>query len=282
MVLARLLAEMTVLVVLALLPALALIGGQLNLFALPLKMLFFALSGVALIALPGYGYMTWAVTVNEDGLSTFALCRRQKMSWSALRGLRLKASLFWRRYVVEGADGELTFPIWLEEQKELLDCIRKHLPQGKVTKSESLAYRQTAIYIVFQFVKMVLSFVFVVVFWLFYVGSSLSGKLGQGDLLLLLCAGLCTTGVIAWRALVVAAMPRYMELGKSELTIGTCFFERHIPWAATLKLTPAPFLLPEGMILKTTQGAFLIASDSDGAGELIEEIQDRLNKIKSA
>lgn len=278
MVLAKLLAEMTVLVVLLCLPILVIFGGQLPFLSLPLQGLSYALSIVAFLALPCYLTMTWCVIVDKDGLSTFALCKRQHLPWPALEDLRLKTNLFGRQYVVQSNQGELTFPIWLENQKELLDCIRSYLPPGRAKSKGVLVFRQATSYLVAQFLKVVLSWVFVVVFWVFYAYSHVSGKANQGDLILLFGVGLCATGIFAWRAWVVLLMPRYVELGEAEITVGTCFFKRQIPWAKSMSITPSNFLLPEGMIFKTASGTYLIANDSDGADELLEAIQEKLSK----
>src|SRR5262249_13779592 len=120
MVLARLLAEVTVLVILLLLPGGLWIAGKLGGFPPYGKLLLFALSGVALLALPCYGFLTVAVQVCEQGLTTIALFRRRFVEWWKIKGLRFRSSGFQRRYVVSYDGGELTFPAWLDNQKELV------------------------------------------------------------------------------------------------------------------------------------------------------------------
>ena len=72
MVAARLLAEVTVLVILLLLPLAAWASG--NWPAVPyIQVLLLVLPVVALLALPIYGFLTAAVRVNDDGLTTIAL-----------------------------------------------------------------------------------------------------------------------------------------------------------------------------------------------------------------
>src|SRR5262249_40113071 len=145
-----------------------------------------AIYATALLAaciLPCYGFVTWRVNVDERGLAAISLFKRQRAAWSDLERLSFKTSFNWRRYVVIFAGGELTFPVWLKDMKELVQLIRDHLPQsgseGRGRKQR--LFKQDVFGLVMQFVKVLLGLLFIVVFWIFFATIRSGKGLSQSD-----------------------------------------------------------------------------------------------------
>lgn len=276
MVAARLLAEATVLVILLFLPLVLWLLGRLQPVPQLIKVLLFALSAVALIALPCYGFLTFALQTDERGLTSVSLFRRRSVEWWQMQSLRFRASGFWRRYVLTTDEGEIAFPAWLEQQQELVELIRSKLPHEAGGESRLRIYRQDMIGLGYQLLRIALGATFILVFWCFYAQVGTAGSTSTADKLLLLLVCVLATVLVGWRCLVIASMPRWVQLTRSEMIIGSGFTVRHLPWAQVRKLAPTFFLLPEGYILRTGRGSFLLSDSLDGADELIEAIRERL------
>jgi hypothetical protein len=275
MVLARLLAEVTVLVILLLLPGGLWIAGKLAELPGYGKCLLVALSGIALLALPCYGFLTAAVRVSDQGLTTIALFRRRYAEWWKIKGLRFRSSGFLRRYVVSYQGGELNFPAWLDNQKELVDLIRNRLPQEAAT--ESRLYKQDTIGFAYQILRVLLGATFIIVFWFFYmqVGTAKTTNVADSALLLTVC--IAVTALVGWRCLVIASMPRWVQLTTSELVISSGLKVKRVLWSDVKKLVPAFFLLPDGFMLSTKRGSYLLTESLDDADSLVEAIRERLS-----
>jgi len=275
MVVARLLAEMSAATVMALLPLGYLFVADMRALPLPMKVMLGGVTLAALVALPCYVSMTWRVRIDEKGITTYALTGRQFVAWDAVERLQLRSTLHWRRYVVVHAGGELTFPVWLEGGKELCEAIRARLP-ARPGACRPTRYRQDALGLFFRFVRVSLSAAFVAVFWAFYRSLSASPTTAATDANLVLFVGVALTLLIGWRSWVVVFAPRDVELTADALVVRTCFAERRLPWAEVLKLTPAFFLLPDGFMLKTRRGSYLIGDNLDDSDELVETLTERL------
>lgn len=276
MVAARLLAEATVLAILLFLPLVLWLLGRLAALPWLMQVLFFAVSAVALMALPLYGFLTFAVSIDDHGLTSLSLFCRRRVEWWQMKALRFRASGFWRRYVLTYEEGEIAFPAWLDEQQELIELIRSKLPQEAGGESRLRIYRQDMVSVAFQFLGIVLGATFILVFWCFYGQVGTAGSTGPADRALLLVVCLLATVLVGWRCLAIASMPRWVQLTRSELVIGSGLAVRRLPWDQVKELAPTFFLLPEGYILRTGRGSFLLSDSLDGADELIEAIREQL------
>lgn len=276
MVAARLLAEATVLFILLFLPLVLWLLGRLAALPRLIQVLFFALSGVALIALPLYGFLTFAVRVDDRGLTSVSFFRRRFAEWWQMKALRFRASGFWRRYVLTSEGGEIAFPAWLNQQQELVELIRSKLPHQGGGESRLRIYRQDTVGLAYQLLRIALGATFILVFWCFYAQVGTAGSTSTADRALLLVVCVLATVLVGWRCLAIASMPQWVQLTRSELVIGSGFAVRRLPWEQVKKLAPTFFLLPEGYILRTGRGSFLLSDSLDGADELIEAIREQL------
>jgi hypothetical protein len=173
-------------------------------------------------------------------------------------------------------EGEIAFPAWFDRQQELIELIGTRLPQEAGGESRLRIYRQDMVGVAYQFLRIALGATFIVVFWCFYgqVGTASGTTAADRALLLVVC--LLVTVLVGWRCLAIASVPRWVQLTRSELVIGSGFAVRRLPWDQVQKLAPTFFLLPEGYILRTGRGSFLLSDSLDGADELIEAIRKQL------
>ncbi len=280
MVLARLLAEVTVLLILVLLPPTLLL---LNRFAeLPyyVKMILPVLSIIALCVLPGYGFVTCSVRVNEEGIATRALFKRQFACWDNIRTLALKTSFGWRRYTLSGQGVDMTFPVWLNEVRQLTEFIRARLPGGgRTAGGGERTYHQDIFSLLVQFLRLCANLVFIVIFWMFFRSLSAPGAAAGGkghldplDTWLILSACIVFTLIMVLRCVMIALMPRALTVGPDGIELRGLFFKRQFCWRDVKELSPPSFILPEGYLLKTRGGWFLLGESL----ELFDELQDEL------
>ncbi len=278
MVLIRLLAEITVLILLLLLPAVMLAVPTFSKLPLAPRLAVYVVALLALGMLPFYGFVSWRVRVNQDGIATDALFKRRFAHWHELEKLRYKATLGWRRYVVSFAGGELAFPVWFADLKELVQLIRDQLPAGGDARCQpaNRTYKQDLFGLVVQFGQVVLGLLFISVFWFFFATVGSGKTLSVADYSLVLFGCSVATIYIGWRSWVIALMPRALELTESELIVKTCFFERRFKWHQVKSVGPSFFMLPEGLMLKTAGGQFLLTEELDSVDELEAAVRDKL------
>ncbi len=278
MVVIRLLAEATALLALVASPVVLLILHRFQQLPFPARTIVCIIAVFALALLPLYGFITWRVSADDDGLTAISLYNKQRALWTQLKKLSFKSSWGFRRYVVSGDDCELTFPFWLVNVKELVALIRERIPSiGSSRLGGRRLFKQDVFGIFTQFGRVLMGLVFIVIFWSFLVTVHGGKTLGQGDYLLVLCGCLLATGLVGWRCLVLALIPRALELTGDGLIVRTCFFSRRVVWADVKALAPSYFLLPEGLMLKTAAGSFLLTEELDSIDELEQTIKEKLS-----
>lgn len=279
MVLCRICAELTVFTILLCLPAILFVLGRFDSIPLTGKIVVFALCGISAVFIPIYGFITWRVIVDDEGITALSLLQRQHLSWHGIKRITRRSNWNWLRYIIEHQDGELTFPVWLKNCDQLVEIIRNQLPKdaaGGVIGSPFRKFSQDPISLAFQFLQAVLGVGMVAVFWFFFAEIWQQKSTNSTDSLMVLAFCIILSGLCAWRTFVVALMPRSVELTAGDLIINTLFFTRKIVWSDVRKVAPSVPLLPEGFMIKTSKGSFLIGSGTDSLDELITSVQGRL------
>jgi hypothetical protein len=274
MVMARLLAEATVLIVMIITPIVLWIPGSVQKMPQTMQLSMFGLAGLACVVLPFYGFITYQVLVDAAGMTTVALFSKQRAVWEEAERLSLKTTLNWKRYVLSTEQKDLSFPVWLKELPALLGIIRSYLPEGTTGGDKEKSYRQDAMGQIIRFAQIAAWCLFIVVFWNFYAGSVKT--LSVADSMLVLAAAIIATVIIGWRCFVIATLPHTVRTSRDGLFIKTLFGEKSIDWNQCLNLKPSFLLLPEGIVLKTSKGSFLITDNLDGSEELADELKDRV------
>lgn len=276
MVLARVLAEATVMVLLLLLPLILHLLGHFLGLPITFKVVLIALAIIACLMLPAYGFITHSVLVEDEGLRARALFRQERCTWRSIKAVKRRSNWNWQRYVVEHDDGELSFPIWLNEVDKLVETIRSRLPQSAGGRSSPLSrFSQDPIALTFQFVQAFIGIAFAVVFWFFFLDLR-AGVQKSEDILIVLIFCILITALVTWRTIMILLMPRQIIVSPGELTLQTLFFKRILTWNQVLSVKPTMPLLPDGFLIRTEKWAYLIGGGIDGVDELVETLASRI------
>ena len=278
MVIARICAEFTVLVILILLPIVLFSVGILESMAAAYKVILIALAIIAALLVPVYGFITFLVEVRDRGLTARALFRQQSCAWHEVKKISRRSNWNWLRYVVELQDGELTFPVWLKDCDKLVTTIRTRLPGGGGATSIFRKFSQDPISLIFQAFQAIFGLGVVVVFWFFYVEMTHEQSMQSFDSMLILFFCLALTILAAWRSGKIALMPRSIELTARDLVVKTIFYEKEIPWTEVRSVKASLPLLPEGFTISTKEGSYLIGNGMDSLDELVGAISSRCSK----
>lgn len=278
MVLARVLAEATVLLLLMLSPAILFILGKIGIVPVMLRAVLFVLAAMAGILLPAYGFITYQAQIDDKGLKTRSFFRQQGCEWSQIKSLTRRSNWNWLRYVVEFEGGELSFPAWLKSCEVLVENIRAHLPAGAQSRNPFRKFAQDTTAFIFQLIHAAAGVLFVTIFWVFYSSVAASTTTGMSDKALILGFCVVASVILAWRTFVVIRMPNSIELTPTELIVRSFWFVKNVPWDSVKKVG-APFpLLPDGFMIATGKGSFLVGEGMDSADELLSAIKAKIHQ----
>jgi hypothetical protein len=277
MVLARILAEATVCTLFIAIPIGLQLNGALRVYPAAVKAMLLCLGGVGVVLLPWFGFITWLVTTNDVGLTAHSLFKKHTLEWVKIKNLSRRSSWTWLRFVVEGENEELSFPVLLNKVDDLVTEITDHLPPsaGRLRSTHrQFVYDRLAFAL--QFMQSLAAVIFATVFWFFFVARThITHNNTDTILLLFFCAAI--TLVFAWRMQVVASMPRSIETTRAGLVVTTYLGKRTIAWSDIKRVgVPMP-LLPEGFTVKTTKGTILVGAAMECADELQSFIRARMN-----
>lgn len=279
MVLLRVLAELTVLAALIAVPLALLVDGSFARFSVTIKIVLAVLPFIALIILPFYGLITWQVIFNDQGLKLYSVFKVHKIAWRSIKDLSMRTVWSWRSYVLKHENGEVSFPIWLSKSEDLAKVIRSRLPGGGVSAGAERGYMQHKTALILKLVKVILTLLVVIIFWIFFAETAQSQQTNNTDLILLLAFCMGGTGIIVWRAAVsLVLMPRFVEVTGGGLVVRTLFAAKKVAWADVKQIVPAPLLLPEGLMLKSKSGDFLLSEELDDFDQLADSLKSKIGK----
>lgn len=277
MVMLRLFAEATVLVILASLPVVLFITGVFNSLPFYVRLVICPLAVFAFALSIAFGYLPFQVTVDGAGIQTQAAFKRQVSAWNEMRTLKLKNSWGWRRYVLGLEKGEVAFPFWLKNVQELVETIRTRLPsRGRTNFAANQVYKLDPVAMMLQLSKALIQLVFIVVFWFFFRSLRISAATSSEDIVIILVAGIVFTAMLLWRFFMILTLPNAVEVCDQEIRLQSWFQTNPIPWTAIKELRAPHFIMPEGVLLLTTKKRFLIGSGLDSFDELEEELRTRI------
>ncbi len=276
MALVRILAEVAALIIVALLPILFLCLGKFQILPLPWKIAFSVMAVGALAIVPLYGFVTWKVRTDEEGLTTVTAFKRKTIAWRDLRALVKRSNWNFPRYVVEASTGEASFPVLLDSLGELLERIKEHLPAGSASFNPYRKFKQDAVLLAVHMAQSAAGVVFLAVMWFFYAASLKKGNQSDSVLLLVFCA--VASAILLWRTFMILLMPLSVEVKLEFVVIRTCFFTVALPWEKIISVKQAMPLLPEGFIIKSKKGSYLIGNGMDRSDELQQALADKLSE----
>lgn len=250
------------------LPVVLLSLGKFMQLSIPGRAVFITLAVIGLGLLPFYGFITWQVRADANGITCVSLFKRHFCPWNLIRGLSRRSSWNWLRYVIETQDGELSFPVLLKDCDELVDMIRSALPAGgPASRGSSKLFEHDNVAAMWQVAQMLYGFIFIAIIWTFF--ATLHVKTSS-DWWLLLGFSIAVTAVLLWRTVVVALMPRKVQITPDGLLIKNFFFEKGHPWSELRSIKPASPFLPEGFTINTPKMSYLVGSNMNAADELQE------------
>jgi hypothetical protein len=286
MVAARICAEASAFFFMLALPLVLLLLGKFFDLSWTYKLIVSVLGLIGLLVLPVYGFITYKVTVIGDELTAHSLFRKHACLVSTITKISRRCNFNWIRYVVQYEGGELTFPIWLKDVDGLVDYLRKEMPTGAGERLAALInrkFRQDPVSLIFQVAQAVAGMIFTGVVWFFAASLYQSGSAGisAADEILVAVFAVAISGILLWRTVVVALMPKIIEVREDDVVLQTFFFEKKVRWLE-VKPTSEPFpLLPEGFMFNSKHGNFLVGNGMDAADELAEAINQRMAKAQS-
>ncbi len=268
MVFVRMFSEVTLFIVFMALPVVLLALGKFMQLSIPGRAVFITLAVVGLCLLPFYGFITWQVRTDPTGITCVSLFKKQFCEWSVIRGLSRRSTWNWLRYVIETRDGEVAFPVLLKDCDDLVEMIRSCLPAGgPASRGSNKLFEHDSVAAVWQVAQMLYGFIFIAIIWTFF--ATLHVKTSS-DWWLLLSFSIAVTGVLLWRTVVVALMPRRVQITSEKLVIKNFFFEKNYLWSELRGIKPASPFLPEGFTINTPKMSYLVGSNMNAADELQE------------
>ncbi len=276
MVLVRILAEVAALCIIGSLPFIFLGLGKFQIMPLPWKVAFSIMSAVALAVVPFYGFVTWKVRTDDDGLTTVTAFKRKTVAWNELRSLVKRSTWNFPRYVIEATSGEVSFPIWLDSLADLLELIKTHLPAGSASFNPYRKFNQDAVLLAMHMAQSAAGILFLSVLWFFYAESLKKGNHGDSVVVLIFCV--VASAILLWRTYMILFMPLSVEVKIEFVVIRTCFNTVALPWADIVSVKPTIPLLPEGFLIKTKKGSYLIGNGMDRSDELEQALSEKLSE----
>lgn len=273
----RVLSEVVALIFLICLPFVLLLTGVFTSLDLVVKLAVAFTSVFSVLLLPAYGFITWQINILETGLEGWSLIKRRKINWVDLKKLTRKGNFNWQRYVLEYEGGDMTFPLLFERSDELISRIREHLPQDlSPVAAGPRVFRQDSISYLMQFLQVLFGLILSGTAG-FFASHLLSGANASiWDSLLVMIFALLINLCMFYRAVVVALMPRIVVIDQDYFEMETLFFKKKMGWQKIERLEASNLLLPEGFLLDTREGTFLIGTGFDELDDLVVQVKKKL------
>lgn len=277
MVMTRILAEASALLVMLLAPFLLMAFGKFWGFSPVLQLLFGGVALVAACILPVYGFIPYRVSIRADRITSHSVLSSPSASLAEITAVNRRSTLNWVRYVAIYDGGEINIPVWLQNVDQLIALIKSHFPQylrlvaaprGRTFKCDPLA-------IVVQFAQVLLSLIFIAVCW-----SFTSAVHRKEDLLLVYGFAAIVSIVLLYRAYIVLMMPKAIKVEAQTIEVQTVFFKKVIDCSKVKSVKPSTPFLPEGQMLETQSGSFLIGNSMDEADDLVTALREMAQAFK--
>ena len=284
MVLARGLAELTVLVILVLLaPGLLIVNQFFNLHVL-VQITVCILMPLAMLGLWGLGKIPFKLVLDDAALSTIALFKRERVEWEKMLTLRQGSKIGFRRYQIKCTEGELSFPCMFGKIDELLDEIRRRLPnRGRSITGDAQVFCLPILGFAFELGKLFLQAVFSILFFCFFFSQLKSGSSSREDLLIVAIAAVAFVASVIWKIAQTFRFPHQVESSPLGLLMKPAFSKAQgqlLPWNEINDVQPAGILYPDGVFICSKKQKYLVSSALEGFDELCEEIKGHVQLVK--
>ena len=277
MVIARGLAELTVLVILTLMPIFLMALGYFNKMHIVVRVILLVFCPLSLWGIWALAQIPFKLVITESELTARALLKKWTLGWTELSMIKLCNRYGLRQYVLTHAGGELSFPSLFNRSDELLRQIRAKLPnRGRSTAGDAQTFKMPAFAFALEIGKLLLQAGFAVLFFYFYFSLTKSSKSSQEDLLIVLLAAIVFAAAVIWKSWQTMRLPHEVKIDTDGLKLaGPCLKNKILSWNEVEKLESLSLLFPDGMRLCAGKKSYLIGANLDGFDELCEEISRR-------
>lgn len=276
--LARMLAELTVFALLSLSPLILFALGIFQQLHVIYRAMICIVSPVSLGLAWALCQIPFRAELDETTISFKAFFRKQTCLWTDLQSITLKNSIGWRHYRLISKNEEISFPCQINNVQDLVEKIRAHLPaRGRVKTGENQNYKLAPIAHLLLVAQATLWLGFVFIFGSFFRSLHVTANISQTDIILVLALEIIVALAVLWQFISVLLLPTEIELEKDLIRFKTLKSSKTFPLQEVESLTENKFPFPEGVKLKSKKQSRLISSSIDSFDELLEELKQRLN-----
>lgn len=277
--LARMLAELTVFAIVALAPFILFGAGIFQKLHIIYRAMICLASPVTLGLAWAICQIPFRASVDEKGIHTRAFLKKRQADWADMQSLSLINMVGWRHYRLTLKDGELTFPCQLANVQELVSTVRSHIPsRGRTKTGSSQQYNLAKLAHLMLIGQTILWLGFAVIFGGF-VDSLRSAHASPFDLALVIGLEIVVVAAVLWQIVYVTLLPRKVILDDSIIKVGSFLKTKEFALDQVTSMTESKFPFPEGVKLKSSsKKSFLLSSSMDNFDELVEELRMRLEK----
>lgn len=277
--LARMLAELTVFLALALAPLVLFAMGQLQTFHIVFRSMICLASPVGLSLAWAISQIPFQLTLTENGIRSRGVLQKAEIGWSEMLSLALKTKIGWRHYLLTYKSGELRFPSHIAHIDSLVEEVRKHLPsRGRMITGSKQIYKMPVAAHLLLIGQAMLWFGFVILFWFFFDSLRIQ-KAASADLLLVFGVEIVICVGVIWHFINTLLLPTEIEVLEDSIKISGFVSRKEVQFASITTFMPSKFPFPEGVKLRSGKKTFLVASAIDNFDELLEELNSRLKRI---
>lgn len=274
-VMARLLAELTVVAILALAPALLLIAGQFMSLEWPLKIILIFLSVIATLIFAGAMQIPWKVAIDDKAITVVAPARKTTIAWEKIERLQLATSWGWRRYLIVHEGGTASFPAWMNNLSALVEQIRSRLPnRGMAIHAGDRIFRVQTVTLSIEFLKSMAGVGLAALLWSFLFSMARTAK-NQEDVIIIGIASLIVSLLALGRLFFSLTMPFIVRVEPDGLRLRSSIGGSQLKWQEISSVELPFFALPEGIVLKAGKRRILVPAAIEAFDELEELIKSR-------
>lgn len=283
MVIARGLAELTVLAILSIAPFVLMGFGLFNKLDVVVRFGLVLLSPLSMWGIWLLAQVPYKIVLSDSGLDAVALLKRWNLHWSNLKMMKQSSRVGFRQYVITHSGGELSFPCLFSRTDELLEQIRSKLPnRGRSTTGDAQIFRMPRISFYLELGKLILQAGFALIFFFFYFSLLKGGKSSQEDMAVVLIAAIAFSGAVLWKSVQTFRLPHEVKVDKDGLLLSGPFGRSQmVSWNEIESLESLSLLFPDGKGLRVRKQRLLLGSSLDGFDELCEEISRRTKSTPS-
>lgn len=280
MVLARIFAELTAIMLLIGLPFLLILLGKYSEIAMPWRWVTGGLALAAACLLPVYGFITYQVRLTDEEIVASRFFGKLRCRFDKIKSLSRRSNFNIVRYVVESTeDTELSFPVWLNQCELLVSILRDKLPIGSGGKSAfGRVYKQDTVAVALQMVQVVLSLIFIVIAWFFAFGVKGGSSTQNGDVMLLFAFAAIASLLLLYRAWRIFMIPLAVSLDDDSFAVRTLVNKQTFLFRDLMSVHAPWPVLPEGFEIKTKRGSYLVGTGMNDADELESALKSKLVK----